>query len=410
MNTKPNTSLYTRFQPWAAALATGVLLAACGGGGSSSTAGVGTGGTGSSYADGRISGFGSIIVNGVRYDDSRATVTDDDSVGFSKDDLKLGMVVGVQGGSLVDDSATGLSNGTATAIQFVSELKGLVNAKTASTLTVMGQTVNIDNATVFDGYAAGLTSVLVSDQVEVYALFDAATNTYLATRIEKKTGLAVFKISGAISSLNTTNKTFVLGNAPTAQTVSYAGIGAAQLPALSNGLRVRVKVGTSQVSGAWVASQVRSGVPSLPNSAVAELEGIVSDFVSLSNFKLNGVSVNAGGSVTYEDGTSANVVNGQRIEVKGTVQNGVLVASKVEVKNASGSDVEVKLIGAITSANQGASTFVLKGVTVQYDPTGATTEFKDGVVSALTAGRNVEVEGTLISGTSDVQASKVKFK
>ncbi len=406
MKTKHHSAFYTRFQPWAAALATGVLLAACGGGGSSSTAGVGTGGTGSSYADGRISGFGSIIVNGVRFDDSRATVTDDDSVGFSSGDLKLGMVVGVQGGSLVDDSATGLSNGTATAIQFVSELKGTVGAKTASTLTVMGQTVNIDNATVFDGYAVGLTSVAVNDQVEVYALFDAATNTYLATRIEKKTGLTVFKISGLVSSLDTTNKTFVLGT----QTVSYAGIGAAQLPALSNGLRVRVKVDPTQVSGAWVASQVRSGVPSLPNSAVAEVEGIVSDFVSLSNFKLNGVGVNAGGSVTYEDGSSANVVNGQRIEVKGTVQNGVLVASKIEIKNASGSDVDVKLIGAITSANQGASTFVLKGVTVHYDPTGVNTEFKDGEVSALTAGRNVEAEGALISGTSDVQATKIKFK
>ena len=410
MNTKPDTSFYSRFQPWAAALATGVLMAACGGGGSSSTAGVGTGGTGTSYSDGRISGFGSIIVNGIRYDDSRATVTDDDSVSFSKDDLKLGMVVGVQGGSLVDDSATGLSNGTATAIQFVSELKGLVNAKSASALTVMGQTVNVDNATVFDGFAAGLSSVAVNDSVEVYALFDAATQTYLATRIEKKVGLTVYKISGLISALNTTSKTFVLGTAPTAQTVSYAGIAAAQLPALADGVRVRVKVNPTPVGGAWVATQVRSGVASLPNAAMAEVEGLVSNFVSLSNFKLNGVSVNAGGSVVYEDGSSANVVNGQRIEVKGTVQNGVLVASKIEIKNASGSDVEVKLIGAITSADQGANTFLLKGVTVHYDPNGVNTEFKDGQPSALTTGRNVEAEGTLISGTSEVQATKIRFK
>lgn len=402
MNHQTNTSLFTRFQPWAAAIATGVLLAACGGGGGSSTAGVGTGGTGSSYADGRISGFGSIIVNGVRYDDSRATVTDDDSVSFSNSDLKLGMVVGVQGGSLVDDSATGLSNGTATAIQFVSELKGVVDGKTATSLTVMGQTVNVDKATVFDGYPSGLSSVTINDQVEVYALFDAVSKTYLATRIEKKTGLTVFKISGVISSLNTSGKTFQLGT----QTVNYGNIGAAQLPALSNDLRVRVKVTAAPAGSVWTATQVRSGVASLPNSALAELEGIVSDFVSLSNFKVNGIGVNAGGSVRYEDGTAANVTPGQRIEVKGTVQNGVLVASKIEIKDNDGDDIELKLIGAIQSITS-STAFVLRGVTVNHD---ASTEFDDGVASAITAGRSVKVEGNLVQGTSEILATKIKFE
>jgi hypothetical protein len=64
------------------------LLAACGGGG------VGTGGTGS-FASGPITGFGSIIVNDVHYDESQARVEADDGSTRNPDDLRLGMVVEV---------------------------------------------------------------------------------------------------------------------------------------------------------------------------------------------------------------------------------------------------------------------------------------------------------------------------
>ena len=53
-------------------LAAALSLFACGGSG-----GVDSGGTGS-FASGPISGFGSVIVNGVHFDDAGATVSDDD--------------------------------------------------------------------------------------------------------------------------------------------------------------------------------------------------------------------------------------------------------------------------------------------------------------------------------------------
>ena len=52
-------------------------LAGCGGGGGGASASLpGTGGTGI-YAQGSIAGFGSVIVNAVRYDDTRASVSID---------------------------------------------------------------------------------------------------------------------------------------------------------------------------------------------------------------------------------------------------------------------------------------------------------------------------------------------
>ncbi|MFD2452572.1 hypothetical protein [Ideonella paludis] len=49
-----------------------------------------------SFTSGAISGFGSIIVNGVRFDDSGAQVYDDDGNRRGSDDLKLGAHVEIE--------------------------------------------------------------------------------------------------------------------------------------------------------------------------------------------------------------------------------------------------------------------------------------------------------------------------
>jgi hypothetical protein len=73
------------------------LFAGCGGG-------VGSGGTGT-YASGAITGFGSIIVNDVRYDDSAATILDDDDAPRSSSELRLGMTVQIDAGAIASDSS-----------------------------------------------------------------------------------------------------------------------------------------------------------------------------------------------------------------------------------------------------------------------------------------------------------------
>ena len=78
-------------------------LTGCGGGGSD-VAGLSSGGTGS-FTSGTISGLGSIIVNGIRYKDAAATkISRDDDIVFGGE-LKVGMVVSIQG-SPVDATTT----------------------------------------------------------------------------------------------------------------------------------------------------------------------------------------------------------------------------------------------------------------------------------------------------------------
>ena len=120
-----------------AAVAAASVLVACG---------VGSGGTGASFTSGSITGFGSVIVGGVRYDDSSARVEDDEGAERSATDLRLGMVA--------DIDATGDYGGKAVAqsIRFRSELIGPVTAINTATpsITVLGQRVAVLATTVFD--------------------------------------------------------------------------------------------------------------------------------------------------------------------------------------------------------------------------------------------------------------------
>lgn len=141
-----------------------VTLVACGGGGGSS-AGVGTGGTGS-FAVGTISGFGSIIVNGVRYDDSSASVLDDDDNASSASALAIGQVVELRG-SVASDGLTG----AASSVSYYSELKGPVTAVNAGggTVTVFGQVVSVTATTLFQG-VSGLFALASGNVIEVFGL------------------------------------------------------------------------------------------------------------------------------------------------------------------------------------------------------------------------------------------------
>ena len=113
-------------------------LASCGGGGSA-----GIGGTGIT-SGGTITGFGSIFVNGVKYDTSGSTITIDDNI-VDESALKLGMFVLVRG--TLDTNNT---TGTANSVSINIELKGPVTYQSYKyffkTRTLLGLLTLIERA------------------------------------------------------------------------------------------------------------------------------------------------------------------------------------------------------------------------------------------------------------------------
>ena len=199
-------------------------LSGCGGG-------VGSEGTGSvasgSFASGTISGYGSIIVNGVHFDETQALVQGDDGQTLAASTLALGMVVQVTGGP-ISLAVDGSSRAVASAVRTQRALVGPVSARTlnlsagTAQLTVLGQTVQIGADTVFDArMAGGLAAVTVGQWLEVYGFYDSTAARFAATRIAPSTASAGSRVSGSVMALDAQAQTFTLGT----QTYSFAALG-----------------------------------------------------------------------------------------------------------------------------------------------------------------------------------------
>jgi len=383
------------------------LAAACGGGG-----GVDTGGTGatvSSYSVGRISGFGSIVVNGVHFDESGASIVDDDGAPRGRDELQLGMTVNIDAGPVTTD-AEGTANSTASRVEFGADIRGPVDSVdvAGNTLHVLGQTVNVDVNTVIADPGGSLAAIHAGDVVQVFAFLDTASGAYTATRLERQGALPLYRLRGVIASLDTAAKTFRIGTA----VIDYGGIAAADLPGLADGAIAKVDLQTTQRAGRWIATSIRTPLAAPVEGAATELEGFVNAFTSLSDFQVGGVRVDASGpAVVFDVGTAADIANGARIEVEGHLQGGVLTATRIEVRkpndggNRPEPPQEFDLHGAIESLDASARTFVVHGTRVTFD---ATTTFARGSVADLAVGKGVDVKGVLATG-NQVRATRIKF-
>ncbi len=379
------------------------VLAGCGGGGSDSSSG--SSDTATAYAAGPISGFGSVIVNGVRFDDSSARISDDDDVAVNRDDLRLGMMAEVQGAGVATDSLG--RHGRALAIRIGNEIVGPVSAvdTTAKTLTALGQTIDVSDNTLFgERITGGLAGITVGTVIEVNGALDVTTGHYLATRIDVRPNAPYFRLRGVIAGLDTTAKTFKIGDA----LISYAGLSTSDvLATLANGLLVRVRLQTTQVAGAWVATRIAGGVRKIENQDQAEVHGLVTAFTSATQFSVNGIVVDAS-NATFPNGQTG-VVLGARVEVEGKVVAGVIVASKVQLEDER--EVHIRgfeLHGNITTIDTTLKTFVLRGVTVSY--AGTAVVYKDGTEADLAVGKQVEVKGVLNLDGKTLTAARIEFE
>ena len=376
------------------------VVAGCGGGGDG---GVGTGGTGT-YVLGTISGFGSIIVNGVRFDDNAASVLDDDDAPRSRDALKLGMRVAIDSDAIRSDAAG--RSATASRIRVVSELAGPVSAvdTAAGTLALLGQTVRVGPLTVFDESLSGaLAGVGVGRSIEVFGVYDAASGRYDATRIALRDAAAAWHLRGPVAALDGARQTLRIG------TLSFDYGSAVNRPAgLAVGDTVRVTVRQFLGPfGGWQITAFGSGLRAPGDRDEAELEGRVGSFASASRFSVNAVPVDAS-AARFPDG-SAGLRDGARVEVRGALRGGVLQATEVRIESE---DDELQrgfeLRGAIESVDAAARTFRLRGNTVSWARNDL--RLDDGTLADIQIGRRVEVKAQLAADRRSLEATRIKFE
>jgi Domain of unknown function (DUF5666) len=384
-----------------AALSLLLLLSACGGG---DVATNGTGATQDSRTVGTVSGFGSVIVDGVRYDDRTARVEVEVRGGeYALTEVKFGQRTAV---AFSAPAAGSVFDGVASRIEVEPGLKGRVDSKAADglSLVVLGQTIRVNltpgaaPVTVIDGFgSATLAGLAAGDPVEVHAVLQP-DGTRLATRIEKQTEAQLatgLRVSGVVSNLS--GASFTLGG------LTVVRSNATLLPAgatLANGQSVVVFAPLLADGGARLtasAVRVKSGLRVATSLPQTYLSGLVSA-VDAATFKVDGITVQG---VTPP-------AAGRYVRVKGAyAASGDFAATEIKLRRSddlnddgsASSDPASELHGAISAWTaptvSAPGSFLLRGVQVSISATvAARFDVRDCAAGTLLGnGVYVEVEG-----------------
>jgi hypothetical protein len=399
------------------------LLSACGSGSPSASASAGgASGSGSASASGTVTGFGSLYINGKKFEanavfveqdgeSKRCSIGPNDTCGF-----KNGMQVTANG------SFSG-SQHTASSVRQKDAVEGLVQsvAPDKSSLVVMGQTVLVDSTTIIDNnianrdlatLQAGIDHVEVNGHVQPGGIIQA-------TFIERKLANVTPEVRGYVSGHNhsATPKTFKIGHL----TVDYTNtppLGLSDMPSPGpngdawNGLFVEVKGGqftpgpNQQTEGILLAAKVEPENRGVGNDVDEfEVEGFVTNVVSVdintrvAHFFIGTTEVRTTSNTEFREGTVDEVVPGAKVSAEGRLENGVLIAKHVKFKESA------RLEGELESVTGSAPVFTVKvkglaAVTVKTDS-------QTRVDGSLEAGRQVRVRGRAV-GDNTVIATRIQ--
>jgi hypothetical protein len=267
-------------------------------------------------AQGTITGFGDLTVNGVRYEAHGASIMVDSQPGVLSD-LKAGHVVTLTGHISGSGSA-----GDASAVRMHSRVTGAVESIDNGTgrLTVMGQTVRLGPDTRYsaDIDPATLEGLAAGDRARISGYVDAAGNIR-ATRVESADAGWPLQVTGVVSGHDISNLLFDINQLA----VDYGNAMVIDLPggAPSNGMTVRVIGRLSD--GLFVAEQLLSG-PALAAGVRQRVQvgGIVTRFASPADFDANGIAASVASAATFSNGDSGDLQLNARVTIDGEFDTG----------------------------------------------------------------------------------------
>jgi len=313
-----------------------VALSACGGGSTDSN----TTTASKTLTTGVITGFGSVYVNGCKYETDSASIDADDVAGngaVGQANLDVGMVVTVSGSTETD--ANGNCVGTAERIIYDNDVEGPVaagsltqttdsttGAVTEVSVTILGQTVIMNLDTVFKSEsdaAYDLSMVAAGDVLEVSGLMDENGNL-VATRVELQdekmsSGDKEYEIKGMVANLDTAAMSFEINGLPIDydSTTDYDDMNPGDL---AEGLYVEVK-GMLDANGERLqATKIEAEDDGMEKGEEyhSELEGVISNYDPDSmSFTLQGMMVDASSPDLMLKPMGLVLGDGLRVEVEG---------------------------------------------------------------------------------------------
>lgn len=390
-------------------LAIAAVIVACGGyGGAGSTSMPGATAGAAGVSVGAITGFGSVHLNGHKFETTSATIHVDGEPG-TQSDLHVGDVIELKGHH---DSSTGKD--IADEIEFRRSVQGPVSVidTAAQTLVVLGQTVVVTADTSFDDSItpASLAGVSVGDILAVSGMPETDGAIH-ATRIERKPAGAALQVIGTAASTDPTAKTLKVN----ALVIDFSAATLADFSAGApkDGDLVEATGTTLNTNGTLVATrlELRTGKILTPDaSAESEIEGLISRFASVTDFDVAGRRVTTSSSTTFDGGTAGDLALNVMVEAEGPIDaSGVMAATKIELRKQA----DTRVVGQVDSVDAISGTVVVMGIQVAVD---AMTRFEDHTsqnintfsVSDVHSGDWLEIRGRQTSaGANAIEALRI---
>jgi hypothetical protein len=379
------------------------MLNSCGSGGIGLTAGGGIGGTGI-ISQGEIAAFGSIVVNGTRFDTSNATlIVNGEEIGVGDNiiqtNLDIGRVVTVEGPGRENEIEA-----VASRVIYSNNVQGPVERisrfdRTTKELVVLGQSIIVNTLTKFK--ETSIDTITRNDVVEVSGFRDN-TGAIWATFLERTGAFTpdiFYEVNGFVKNLDASLQTFRINDL----TVDYSLADTSDLPGgvPADGLQVEVEGTLNATVGEMLARKIEPGDEFVAEDAdEIEVMGFVTSIVTISEFTLGNQVVAVEEGAVIVDGELTDIAPGVKLEAAGTLVDGVLYAYEIEFW---GSD-QIEVEGLVTDIVSGSEFTVGDQVTV----TNAETVFENGDPEDIILGINLEIKGRLLGGI--LVADKVSFE
>lgn len=341
-------------------------LAACGGSNSSNdiimttpestaTSGTPSPATTSESSQGVISGFGSIYINGKKYNTDNANIAINGQASSSISNLKVGMKISLT------SSSNGNGDNIATSVIYDTEIKGYIQSidRNNQQILIADTIVQYNDLTHFIDTTE--TALTVEQFIEVSGYLQA-DGSFLATYIEQDdspSGINEYT-AGIVSNLNIAEQQFTINNT----LIDYAN--SVLEGVLADNIYVRVK--GSFANNVFVATNVDAADESdyykddNNNITRYEIEGLVTA-ISSTSIDVNGRNYIFSSDMTFDAAQLSDIAIGQYVELYIEKESGLVTNIDVDSISAK---VDGKTKGRIESIDLPNTSITVSGVIYQF--------------------------------------------
>ncbi len=298
-----------------------------------------------------------------------------------------------------------ISQGTLTEINLISDIKGPVT--NTHPLQILDQTVFDTADTVLENLNDA-NDLQINDLVEVSGAINELDNDMQLSRLEKTNSLSQWKLRGFVHNITATS--FTIGsllinrNAVSATNCSAGFIDNAFV-AITASPDNSYTAGNPLTTLTSITCETPDVDEDANNSVPTVVEGVISDVIDLSSFKINNLTVFFDLNTSFDNGEAEHLDEGTKVEVQGLLDTTTrfITADTIRFINH-----RVKIITPVMPADITINeSITMLGQTILFTP--ETRDDDNIVATGLTLQSQVEMRG-FVDSAGQMYAQRIKYR